>query len=113
MSKPKDLCECGGNKDKRAKKCSSCAKKGYTSELIRDKTQKVVDASKLGLLSISKIAEHAGVSRNFARNVLKEIGFDFSTLRPFRTRLPLDCHIFKIDVKRRNAPVLAHIRRHN
>lgn len=42
-----------------------------------------------------------------------ESGFDFSDLRPYRGRSPQDKHIFFKSSKRRNAPVLAYIRKHN
>lgn len=113
LSKRKDVCECGGLKDYRAMRCASCANVSISPELLIEKETAVLGVLKPNMRSIQQIAELAGVSRHFARKTLIKYGFDFSSLRPFKGRPPEEKHIFKIDTKRRNAPVLAYIHRNS
>lgn len=110
---PRVPCECGLLKDYRAKRCSACAKSSTTPEFRAIKVEAVRLAMSAGDTTIRRIAERAGVNRHFVKTALAELGFDFNQLRPTGKRGPEPEHIFTIAPKRRNAPVLAYIRRHD
>ena len=110
--KKKDKCLCGGIKDARSKVCCICARKGYTIESSEHKIKLILEAAPSSK-SLIQIAEKTNTSRTFVKKVLIMNDYDMTKLKPSRGRMPEAKHILFKGDKRRNAPVLAYIRRHN
>lgn len=83
------------------------------NDLISQQTKELIMEVAEGVSTIRQVADRVGCSRQTVKRVLEAGGFDFTKFRPYRGRMPTDKHIFFVSKTRRNAPVLAYIRRHN
>lgn len=92
-------CDCGREKDYRAKQCSIC------SGRVNPISKKLVAEKVAKCNSLSKAAKELGVSRHKVTLVVKELGLDTSHMRAARGRdKPIESYFVKGD-KRTNGVI--------